>query len=99
MMFLAAFFLCAAFVGLAYVGIKDARANLRRFDEQFAGDGFASTYTDLDALEEAQFSASLLSLSKVPQLTKHSSSEPVLDESSSLALVRPFQSKSQTRES
>lgn len=93
MLFLAAGMFALAFVALAYIGIMDARTNLRRFERELQVPAFSGV-GDMDALDDARFSASLLSLSKVPQLMKHSSPEPVHDESSSLVLVRPAQSKS-----
>jgi hypothetical protein len=91
--------LILALVALAFIGVTDARLGVQRFQRDLdvslgADNMMFSLVGEVDALEEARFSASLLCLSKVQQGVAHNSPAPVSDESSSLVLVRLAQSKS-----
>jgi hypothetical protein len=97
----AAGLLFIAFVSLAFVGITEAKVGVRRLEREI--DERAATlkenmlpdvaYGETDALAEARFSSSLLSLSKAHLQARHNSPEPVRDESSSLVSVPLPQSK------
>ncbi len=102
MLFVAAGLLFIAFIALAFVGITEARVGVRRLEQQIdrgsvemAQEFGAYSLADreAEALAEARFSSSLLSLSKAHLQARHGSPEPVLDESSSLASIPLNRSK------
>ena len=103
MLFAAAGLLFMAFVALAFVGLTEARVGVRRLERQLQERSEVLNNTlslpgeptdrEAEALANARFSSSLLALSKVQLQAKHTSPEPVHDESSSLVSVRLPQSK------
>jgi hypothetical protein len=108
MLFIAAALLFISFIALAFVGISEARVGVRRME--YAADNQSTamaeafgSYTiadrEAEALAEARFSASLLSLSKAHLQAQHGSPEHVHDESSSSVLIPLTQSKNPVPES
>lgn len=99
MLIAAAVVMVLALAALAFVGVTDARLGVERLERELdAANGTTdlpfSMAGEVDGLEAARFSASLLCLSKAQQEAGHNSPAPVNDESSSLVSVRPVQSKS-----
>jgi hypothetical protein len=99
MLFAAAGVLILALAALAFIGITDARLGVERLERELDASNGATELPfpmadEVDALDAARFSASLLCLSKAQQEVARNSPALVNDESSSLVLVRPAQSKS-----
>ena len=99
MLFAAAGVLVLALAALTFIGITDARLGVHRLERELDGsyegnDPGLSLAGEVDALEAARFSSSLLCLSKAQQEGVRNSATPESAESSSLVLVRPVQSKS-----
>lgn len=98
-MFLAAFaIMVLAFAALAMVGASDVHSRYAQRERDLnaaAGTG-SVTYAlagEVDPLEAARFTASLLCLGRVQQAAVHNSPAPETVESSSLVSVRPAQSR------
>lgn len=99
MLFAAAGVLILALAALAFIGITDARLGVERLERELDASSGAidlpfTMAAEVDALEAARFSASLLCLSKAQREAVRNSPARVSDESSSLVSVRPVQSKS-----
>ena len=103
MLFLAAGLLFISFIALAFVGISEARIGVRQMEHAIddrsiaMAEAFGGSYTladrEAEALAEARFSASLLSLSRAHLQAQHGSPEHVHDESSLLVSIPLIQSK------
>ncbi len=103
MLFIAAGLLFISFIALAFVGISEARVGVRRMEyatndpSTATAEAFGGSYTmadrEAEALAEARFSASLLSLGRAHLQAQHGFPEHVHDESSSSVLVPLIQSK------
>jgi hypothetical protein len=103
MLFAAACLLFISFVALAFVGVTEARVGVRRLEKEIDRRSIEMTHhfgqdddaaaREAEALAEARFSSSLLSLSKAHLQARHDFPERALDESSSSVLVPLTQSK------
>ncbi len=105
-------FLFVAFMSLAFVSIAATRVNVRQLEAALDSRDWETSderrlfsvpapneFKDLESIDAARFTSSLLCLSRVQSQVKSNSPEPVHDGVSSLVLVPLPQSRSLVRES
>lgn len=110
MIFIVAVTVFVGICALSLVGLGESHMRVTRLLEELEADSSVNRETEvpapavgsqtskLDAFGELGFTRSLLALSKVRLLYPYDFPAPVNDESSSLASVRPRQSKNREKE-